>query len=153
MIVKTTQGDILKSAKCIAFPINVEGIVESEFQEQIVKRFWRELMGVRHELGDVLTKTIDGITFYALACYSKIDGWGANQASVIEFCFNQISSSNPVASLPIGKDLVHYFNGADMKQSFLGMADSSQEIELYCNYTLTAVETCISEQRRRSKAL
>ncbi|MCL2280770.1 hypothetical protein FWC31_02685 [Candidatus Saccharibacteria bacterium] len=119
----------------IAFAVNTEGFNDSGFAGQVAERFWPELANTEPcELGTVMSKTADdGRTYHALVCHSLKNGWGGNQAEIIEKCFNNIpdSTERTVASIAIGRGLVGQLTGADTEQIEAGMEASKTSIILY----------------------
>ena len=150
MVVKTIQDNIFNSeAKHIAFAVNTEGFNDSGFAGQIAATYWPELENCgEHELGTVLSKTVEDKTFHALVCHSLYNGWGDNQSEIIKECFDLIpANGEPIATIAIGTGLVGMLGGADFRQIVCGMHDSHQQILLHCNYTLKAVINCYNEEK------
>lgn len=133
MIISYQQGkDILKNGeKRIAFAVNTEGINDAGFAGHVSNKYWPELADIGPcQLGTVLKKECDGITFFALVCHSLEDGW-KNQTKVIKDCFDKIDANTPVASISIGTGLIGILSGADFKQIKAGMEASKTKIILY----------------------
>lgn len=134
MIIKNNRGYyILTGGETrIAFAVNTEGCNDSGFAGMIAGRYWPELAYIGEcELGTVLTKTSDdGITFYALVCYSLEEGW-KNQTEIIKKCFDSIEGDEPIASTSIGRWLPDMLSGADFAQIKDGMELSEKKIILY----------------------
>lgn len=133
MIIKNKQGnDILNGGETrIAFAVNTEGINDAGFAGLVSRKYWPELANIgKCKLGTVLTKTTDGITFYALVCHSLKDGWN-NQTEVIKKCFDSIETDESIASISIGTGFVGAFSGADFSQIKEGMELSNKKIILY----------------------
>lgn len=134
MIIKTKNENILKSeANHIAFVINTNGTKDTAFAEEIANTYWPELKRVNNKsIGDVISKTIDNKTFYALVCYSQEKGWMDDQADIIKQCFDSISTNGePISTIAIGTRFVERIQGADFGQIICGMHDSEKEIVLY----------------------
>jgi len=133
MIIEKLQGrDILKSGeKRIAFAVNTEGINDSGFAGMISRKYWPELAYIgKCELGTVLTKDSDDITFYALVCNSLRNGW-QNQTEVIKKCFDSINTLGSIASISIGTGEVGILSGANFDEIKKGMELSEKKIILY----------------------
>lgn len=133
MIIKNRQGnDILNGGETrIAFAVNTEGINDAGFAGLVSRRYWPELANIgKCKLGTVLTKTTDGITFYALVCHSLEDGWN-NQTEIIKKCFDSIETDESIASISIGTGFVGVLSGADFGQIKEGMELSNKQIILY----------------------
>lgn len=134
MIIKNKQGnDILRNGETrIAFAVNTEGYNDAGFAGMISSKYWKELANCgKCELGTVLTKCVDGITFYALVCHSlEKDGW-RNQTEIIRKCFDSIETDEPIASISIGTGLIGVLSDADFKQIKKGMELSKKKIILY----------------------
>lgn len=133
MIIKNRRGnDILKMGETrIAFAVNTEGCNDSGFAGMISSRYWPELANIGEcELGTVLTKTKEGITFYALVCHSLKKGW-TNQTMTIKKCFDSIEGNEPIASISIGTGFVGMLSGANFDQIKKGMQLSKKKIILY----------------------
>ena len=154
MVVKTVQDDILKSeAKHIAFAINMEGINDAGFAGKISNEYWPELKFCGyHEIGTVLSKTVNDKTFHALVCHSLQNGWGEDQAEVIKECFDSIPANNEtIATIAIGTGFIGMMSGANFRQIVCGMHDSKQQIMLHSKYSLDAVINCYNEEKGISK--
>lgn len=152
MIIKTIQEDIFKSnAKHIAFAINTEGYNDSGFAGQISSLYWNELENCgQHEIGTVLSKTIKDKTFHALVCHSLKEGWGENQAKIIQKCFDKISANKePIATIAIGTGLIGMLSGANFKQIVYGMHTSRQKIILHTGYTTDTIMNWYNEEKER----
>lgn len=133
MIINYQQGkDILKNGeKWIAFAVNTEGINDAGFAGLVSSKYWPELSDIGPcQLGTVLKKECNGVTFFALVCHSLEDGW-KNQTKVIKDCFDKIGGDAPVASISIGTGLIGVLSGADFKQIKAGMEASKTKIILY----------------------
>ena len=132
MIIEEKRGDILKGNETrIAFAINTEGVNDSGFAGMISRKFWPELANIGETtLGTVLTKEVDGVTFFALCCHSLKNGWD-NQQEVITKCFDSIPGDEPVASISIGTGIVGIISGAIFTLIKAGMEDSKKKIILY----------------------
>ena len=155
MIIKTIDEDIFKTKmNHITFAINKEGINDSGFARKVSEDYWPELRYCgQNELGNVISKTINGKTFHALVCHSLDQGWGCNQRRIIEKCFNNIDTDEQIASVAIGNGFVGFLSGADIKQILCGMYDSDKEIVLYSGFTLDDVITCYNEENGYTKKL
>lgn len=132
MIIDEKRGDILASGEPhIAFAVNKEGINGNGFAGMVAFWFWPELANTGPlELGTVLTKTVDGVHFYALCCHSLDDGW-PDQRDTIKKCFDAIETNEPIASVAIGTGRVGQKQGADFEQIKAGMQDSVKRIVIY----------------------
>ena len=133
-IVLNGTGEILKKInpeRRIAFAVNTEGKNKFGFTDKIAEEYWPEIVNIGPtELGKVLTKKVDDVEFYALCCYSLINGW-KNQKEVIKKCFDSIPGNAPVAPIAIGTGLVGFLTGADFGQIRQGMEESDKQIILY----------------------
>lgn len=150
MVVKTVQDNIFNSeAKHIAFAVNAEGYNDSGFAGQVSRKYWNELANCgEHEIGTVLSKTIEDKTFHALVCHSLHGDWGENQAEIIKECFDKIpADGDPIATIAIGTGLIGKLSGANFRQIVCGMHDSTQQIMLYANCTLDDVINCYNEEK------
>lgn len=134
MIIQNKQGnDILKGGETrIAFAVNTEGCNDAGFAGIISDKYWPELADYgKCELGTVLTKSVSGITFYALVCHSlKKNGW-CDQTETIRKCFDAIETDEPIASISIGTGLIGVLSGANFKLIKKGMELSKKKIILY----------------------
>ncbi len=150
MVVKTQPSDIFKSrAKHIAFAINKEGFNDSGFAGKVSEQYWPELaICGEHEIGTVLSKTVGSTTFHALVCHSLREGWGEDQAAVIQECFDNIPvDDEPIHTIAIGTGLIGIMSGADFRQIVCGMHESKQNIILHAGYSLEAVINCYNEEK------
>lgn len=130
MIIATKRGKILNNCeRRIAFPINVEGVTQDRFADIVARLYWPELRSP-HKIGDVLSRTVNGIEFYAICCHSLQTGW-YDQEGIITECFNSIPGDDPVASVAIGTDHSDISTGANIDLIQAGMQSSSKRIILY----------------------
>lgn len=133
-IVLNGTGEILKKInpeRRIAFAVNTEGKNKFGFIDKIAEGYWPEIVNIGPtELGKVLTKKVDDVEFYALCCYSRINGW-KNPKEVIKKCFDSIPGNAPVATIAIGTGFVGFLTGADFGQIRQGMEESDKQIILY----------------------
>lgn len=133
MIISCKQGNniLANGEKRIAFAVNTEGINDTGFAGVVARKFWPELINIGpHKLGTVLTKECNGVTFYALVCHSLKEGWN-NQTQIITECFDNINTTEPVASISIGTGLIGILSGADFSQIKQGMENSKTKVILY----------------------
>ena len=133
MIINNKKGkNILNGGEHhIAFAVNTEGLNTRGIAGEIARRYWHELANVGEcKLGTVLTKEVNGITFYGLVCYSIEKGWKAQTETICE-CFNSIKTDEPIASVPIGKDTIEIRGGAKYSDLLIGMEKSCKSIVLY----------------------
>lgn len=133
MIITRKSGqDILAGCeKRIAFAVNTEGYNDSGFAGLIAKKYWPELANAGAcELGTILKKECNGVTFYALVCHSLKDGW-KDQTKTIKKCFDKIDGDAPVASIAIGTGLIGVLSGANFEEIQAGMEASKAKIILY----------------------
>ena len=150
MIIKAVQDNIFNTdAKHIAFAINTEGINDAGFAGNISRKYWNELAFCGyHDLGTVLSKTVDDKTYHALVCHSLANGWGVNQEELIKNCFDLIpSNGEEIATIAIGTGLIGIASGADFRKIICGMCDSNQKIILHSVYTIYAVRNCYNEEK------
>ncbi len=77
-----------------------------------------------------MTKSVKGITFYALVCHSLKTGWNS-QIETIRKCFDSIETDEPIASISIGTGLIGVLSGADFNLIRRGMELSKKKIILY----------------------
>lgn len=133
MIVQDKRGnDIFKGGEStIAFAVNTEGCNDSGFSGIVACNYWPEIANPgKCKLGTSLSKTVDGITFYALVCYSLDNGW-QDQAEVICKCFNSIETNEPIASVSIGTGLMAILDHSNFSEIQKGMELSTKNIILY----------------------
>lgn len=133
MIIKDKRGyDILKSNESrIAFAVNIEGYNDAGFAGMISRKFWPDLKYTDPcDLGTVLSKNVDGITFYALVCHSLKKGW-FDETNIIKACFDNIKCNEPIATISIGTGLIGILSGADFEKIKKGMELSEKKIILY----------------------
>lgn len=133
MIIKNKQGcDILNGGeKRIAFAVNIEGYNDAGFAGMISRKYWPDLANFGPcDLGTVLSKHANDITFYALVCHSLKKGW-FDQTEIIKTCFDNIKSDEPIATISIGTGLIGMLSGADFKKIKKGMELSNKKIILY----------------------
>ena len=133
MIINNRKGkNILNgNERQIAFAVNTEGVNTKGFAGEIARRYWPELANIGEcKLGTVLTKKVDGITFYGLVCYSIEKGWRAQTETICK-CFNSIKTDEPIASVSVGKGLMEIRGGARYSDLLIGMEKSCQKIILY----------------------
>ena len=133
MILRKKHGNIISGTeKRIAFAINSEGnnyFIPS--CKAISREFWPELLLMSNiKIGTVLSKEIDGITYFALCCYSLERGW-ENQQEIIKKCFDSIPGSEPIVSVDIGNSWLEKSCGANIYQIRAWMISSKAEIILY----------------------
>ncbi len=133
MIIKDKRGyDILKNNESrIAFAVNIEGYNDAGFAGMISRKFWPNLTYTDPcDLGTVLSKNVDGITFYALVCHSLKKGW-FDETNIIKTCFDNIKCNEPIATISIGTGLIGMLSGADFEKIKKGMELSEKKIILY----------------------
>lgn len=133
MIIERKSGqDILAGGETrIAFAVNIEGINDSGFAGVVSRRYWPQLANAgKCELGTVLKKECNGVTFFALVCHSLEGGW-KEQTETIRKCFDQIEGDEPVASISIGTGLIGILSGANFAEIKAGMEASKAKIILY----------------------
>ena len=133
MIIEHKSGqDILAGGETrIAFAANTEGINDSGFAGVVSRRYWPQLANAgKCELGTVLKKECNGVTFFALVCHSLEGGW-KEQTETIRKCFDQIEGDEPVASISIGTGLIGILSGANFAEIKAGMEASKAKIILY----------------------
>jgi len=132
MIIATRRGNILCNCeRRIAFPINIEGVMSSDFESLISRRYWPELAKVgKNALGTIFSKKVEGIEFFALCCYSLHNGW-FDQEGTITKCFDAIPGDERVASTAIGTSFFDIHSGANVDLIQAGMQASNKKIILY----------------------
>lgn len=133
MIIAEKIGkDILTSGeKRICFAISSDGYNNTGFAGIISKKFWPEIANsCKNELGTIISKEVNGITFYALCCHSLEKGW-SDQETVIRKCFDSIPGEDPVAAIRIGTDISENMSGAKFSDIRAGMEASEKRIILY----------------------
>ena len=133
MIIESKRGqDILAGGETrIAFAVNTEGYNDAGFAGVISRKYWPQLANAgKCELGTVLKKECNGVTFFALVCHSLESGW-KDQTETIRKCFDQIEGDAPVASISIGTGLIGMLSGAKFDEIKAGMEASKAKIILY----------------------
>lgn len=133
MIIDCKHGkNILTNGETrIAFAVNTEGFNDAGFAGVVSQNFWPELANTGpQQLGTVLIKECNGVTFYGLVCHSLEHGW-KDQTDTIKKCFDKIETDEPVASIAIGTGLIGVLSGADFTQIKAGMESSKTKIILY----------------------
>ena len=133
MIIASKGGqDILAGGETrIAFAVNTEGYNDAGFAGVISRKYWPQLANAgKCELGTVLKKECNGVTFFALVCHSLEGGW-KDQTETIRKCFDQIEGDEPVASISIGTGLIGILSGANFAEIKAGMEASKAKIILY----------------------
>lgn len=134
MIICDKRGnDILNAGETrIAFAVNTEGMNALGFSGMISHQYWPELANIGNcKLGTVMTKRCpNGITFYALVCYSWKFGW-FNTSKIIQECFDAIEGDEPIASIAFGTKVDERLSGAQFQLVKKGMQLSKKEIILY----------------------
>lgn len=145
MIVKVKNMDEMGEINLsdnIAFAVDAEGTMRDDFSFFVASNFWSELFDRgEHEIGTVLTKKVDNVTFNAIVCYSTNYGWTSNQSQVIRDCINKISCKNQVIDVvEIGTNENDKLLGADIKQIVYGMQLSDRYISL--NSSLSSDDVC-----------
>ena len=153
MIIKTINDNILESPdNNIAFAINKEGYNDSGFAGKIAYYYWPEIKHCgTHELGTVLSKTINDKTFHALVCHSLNNGW-INQREIVKNCFDNIPTNEIISTVALGTGFEGFLSGADIKQILCGMYDSNKQLILYSSFTLDDVIKCYLEENSNSKS-
>lgn len=133
-----TGSSILESGeKHIAFPVTTEGYNYSGVAGEISRKYWHELKEIGDtkaegfKAGTVLQKEVEGVTYYALVCYSIKKGW-VNSADTICKCFNSIGTTEPIAAdFGVATDFAGKFLKANLKEINKGMENSDKRIILY----------------------
>ena len=130
--------NILKGeSRRIAFAVNAEGQNHSGFVKEVSFKYWSELAKIgKHKIGTVLTYTTpQGITFFALVCYSINDGWNVGwnkkQDEIIKECFDSIEGNEPIAAVSIGTECYHKICGSNPSLIQKGMELSEKKIIVY----------------------
>lgn len=100
MALNKKTGSVLKSRyKYIAFPVRTNGLLDS-FAQKIRELGFKELSQLTdQDLGNVITKEINGRIFHALPVISSHkEGWGSTSL-ILERCLNSddIHPKKPVA--------------------------------------------------------
>ena len=155
MINKTEQGNIFNStAKHIVFSINAEGAVGGGFDGRVIEKGWPELLECGpQEIGTVLSKEIDGVTYHALVTHSLKNGWGSaeEQRKNTRMCFDNIPvpEGEEIASIAIGTGFIGSLSGADYKAIVCGMCDSKKNITLY-GFSMEEVKQIYDEENKKT---
>ena len=73
MIINERDGDIFTTKdKHIVFALDKEGINDHGFASQVAQRGFTEILKTGgNELGEIISKTIDGITYHGIVCHSR----------------------------------------------------------------------------------
>ena len=105
MIIGEAKGDILTTKDGqIIFPLNSDGCNYSGFPKRVAKLGFSEILNTgSNQLGEVLEKTINGITYHGIVCYSlKLGGW-TNTPNIILNALNQMEFNKTASIVSIGK--------------------------------------------------
>lgn len=105
MIIGEAKGDILTTKDGqIIFPLNSDGYNYSGFAGRVAKLGFNEILNTKNnQLGEVLEKTINGITYHGIICYSlKFGGW-TNTPNIILNALNQMEFDETASIVSIGK--------------------------------------------------
>lgn len=154
MIKETNKNNILKSNyKHIAFPFNQETIIDNELVEFIVKNYWSSLIFCEdHEIGDVIAKKVGDTTFYAMICYSNIDGWMDHQDLIFETCINKINTDGEeLATICIGDQIRDSISGVNLVEVLKGMEKSQNDIVLFTQLELDEIKNIITNKNKQRK--
>lgn len=135
MIVDFVRGDIFESdCRHVAFGINVEGINDVGFAGSLAYRSWRELLDTgRQELGSVIQESIDGKTFYAIACHSHEQGGWSQTPETVEEALNgiQILNDEVIGVVLMGSGPTGAQEGADVYAILGGIARSNKRVTVF----------------------
>lgn len=115
MIIQELCGDIRTTThKHVVFALNKEGFNNSGFAAQIAKDGFQEILKTeKKEFGDYITKTIDGINYWGIVCYSKKkNGWDNSPKAILETLNKLPFNEENVSILAIGSSISELSQGA-----------------------------------------
>lgn len=135
MIIDLIRGDVFRaSQKCVAFAVNSEGYNDAGFAGQVSSHYWPELANTgQKKLGDILSHTAGGKTFYALVCHSLSDEGWKKTPQLVEECLNKLDvpDDTPFAIVLMGAGMIGQMGGADVFGNLGGMARSQKRVVVY----------------------
>ena len=116
MLINHIKGDIFTTKdKHIIFAINKEG-KNGGFAGQVAKKGFTELIDTGgNELGDIIDKTIDGITYHGIVCHSLENGWDGS-ASIILDALNKMKFNDDASIVAIGSGFTGIMQGAPYEE-------------------------------------
>jgi hypothetical protein len=123
MIITEKKGDIFTTEdKHIVFALNTNGYNDGGFAGQVAKRGFTEILNTGgNQLGEVLEKTIDGITYHGIVCHSLEPGGWAESPEIILKALNEMTFDDNASIVAIGAGFISALSGAPwdrIKESF-----------------------------------
>ena len=134
MIISRKEGDIFTTKdKHIIFALNTDGLNDSGFAGVVAKkRGFTEILNTGgNQLGEVLHKTIDGITYWGIVCHSlKLNGW-SKSPEIIRKALDEMPFEDDASIVSIGSGLVGLFQGAPWKEIEQSFKDCNKRLTLW----------------------
>ncbi len=132
MITEIINGDIFTTEdKHIIFGINTEGYNDSGFAGVVSRKYWPELANTGgNKLGEVLEKTVDGITYHAIVCHSLDNGWGDSPV-VIKTALNKMQFTESASIIVMGAGFVGKMQGAPVEKIMQAYRECDKKLNLY----------------------
>lgn len=123
MITQEKRGDIFTTKdKHIIFAINSNGYNDSGFAGQVAKRGFTEIINTGgNKFGEVIEKTIDGITYHGIVCHSLEPGGWAESPGIILKALNEMAFDDNASIVAIGAGFIGAISGApwnEIKEAF-----------------------------------
>ena len=134
MVLEEKHGDIFTTKdKHIIFALNTEGFNDSGFAGQVAKRGFREILNTGgNKLGEVLEKTINGITYHGIVCHSLAQGWKDAPKVVLE-TLNKMELTDNISSVVFGGGLIGWLQGAPIREIYGAFKKCNKMITIWLN--------------------
>lgn len=132
MVIDEVVGDIFATKDHhIVFATNTEGYNDSGFAGAVARSYFPEISNTGgNKLGEVLTKNVDGKTFYGIVCHSLIDGWD-NADEIILKALNEMDFQDNASIVAIGKGFVGMVSGAPVRKIYSAFKQCNKKLTIY----------------------
>lgn len=133
MIVAKVKGDIFTTKdKHIIFALNKEGFNDCGFAGQVAKRGFTEIIDTGgNKLGEILSKTIDNITYHGIVCHSLENGGWNNSANIILTALNKMDFDDNASIVTIGGGFVGIMQGAPYEDILSAFDTSNKKLTVW----------------------
>ena len=133
MIITEKRGDIFTTTdKHIIFALNTEGYNDAGFAGQVAERGFSEIVNTGgNRLGDVMEKTIGGITYHGIVCHSLKKGGWQNAPHIIRESLDNMKFQDDASAVLIGSGFIGAIQGAPVKQIYEAFKQSNKNITIW----------------------
>lgn len=132
MIIGKKIGDIFTTDdKHVIFALNTEGYNDCGFAWQVVLRGFQEIANTGgNELGEVLEKEINGITYHGVVCHSLHNGWGGSPEIILK-AINNMKFDGKASIVAIGAGFVGMMQGAPVQEISKALEESNKQLTVW----------------------